>query len=149
MNIQENLSWKWQGGEKPLLALFDINNTVLWFHHLQALQTIHMITNPITDNGKQLVTSKFYSSKKQIDCKELLQYIVIRMKLLNLWFHPVIKFVVSSCDRMGFIWLQKSNNHKTFITDHIHRYRTLQKDAYWWHERIMTNKCCILSVRLS
>lgn len=80
-----------------------------------------------TASNLPLVTSKFLILK--IDWEKIIEYIVIRMKLLNLWFYPVIKFLVSSCDSMGFMLLQKSNDHKALITDHIHRYRTLEKDA--------------------
>lgn len=91
-----------------------------------------MLTNPSIDNSKRLATYdlKFSSGEKQIDWEELLQHAVIRMTLLNLWFHPPIKFLFSSCDTTGFMLSQKSNDRKTFVTEHIHRYRTDEKDAW-------------------
>lgn len=143
MHIQEKISWKWQGGEKKKTNLywhyFDINNTILWFHHLQALQTIH---DYHSNHWQQQATYHLWPQNSVAVRNKLTENVLTvhynRDETIKSWFHQVIKFLVSSCDRPWFMFLQKSNAHKTFITDHIHRYRTLEKDARWQHKRIMT-----------
>lgn len=132
MHIQENISWKWQGGKKSSIGTILILITQFYGFIICKLCRQYRwlpIQSLTTARNLPLVTSKFCSSKKQIDWEELLQYIVIRMKLLNLWFHPVTKFSVCSCDRRGFLLLQKSKDDKTLIADRVPRYRTLEKDA--------------------